>query len=100
MRKSNVTVSEMELDAIVNAKIFKNKNSALKQIIGTFFSVKPEMRLEAAIELYKEKKITLGRAAEIAGIDPWSFKELIADRGIKVEIECDSKDKLDKQFAR
>lgn len=98
MRKANFTFPEMELEAIVNAGIFKNKNDALREAINTFFSVKPAMRLEAAIELYKGNKVTLGKAAEIAGTDLWSFKEIVADRGIKVEIECEVKDKLDKQF--
>ncbi|MCK4466233.1 MAG: UPF0175 family protein [Bacteroidales bacterium] len=99
MKKNNLTFPEIELEATVNAGIFKNKSVALREAISTFFIVKPSMRLEAAIELYKEKKVTLGKAAEIAGIDLWSFKDLIGDRGIKVETECGSKKMLDSQFA-
>ena len=98
MSKLNLNLPEMELNAIVKAGLFKNKQEAIREALNTFFAVKPSMKLEAAIELYKEGKVTLGRAAEISGTDLWSFKDILADRGIKIEVECNSKDELEKQL--
>lgn len=86
---------EMEIEAIVDAGIFKDKSDVLREAINTFFAVKPKMRLEAAIQLFKDKKVTLGRAAEIAGIDRWQLKDILGDRGINIIVECDDSEEMD-----
>lgn len=46
--------------------------------------------VEAAIQLFREGEVTLGRAAEIAGLTRWEFDTLLADRGITRVVECNS----------
>jgi predicted HTH domain antitoxin len=41
-----------------------------------------EVRRELAIVLYQREKLSLGRAAEFAGMKKFEFNELLADRGI------------------
>ena len=91
---------EMEIEAIVNAGIFKDRSDVLREAINTFFAVKPKMRLEAAIQLFKDNRVTLGRAAEIAGIDRWQIKDLLADRGINIIVECDDSEEMDRRTSR
>ena len=71
----------------------------LREAINTFFAVKPKMRLEAAIQLFKDNRVTLGRAAEIAGIDRWQFKDILADRGINIIVECDDSKEMDRRIS-
>lgn len=90
---------EMEIEAIVNAGIFKDRSDVLREAINTFFAVKPKMRLEAAIQLFKDNRVTLGRAAEIAGIDRWQLKDILADRGINIIVECDDSEEMDRRIS-
>jgi predicted HTH domain antitoxin len=89
----------MEIEAIVNAGIFKDRSDVLREAINTFFAVKPKMRLEAAIQLYKDNRVTLGRAAEIAGIDRWQIKDVLVDRGINIIVECDDSEEMDRRIS-
>ncbi len=98
-KKKLSSFQEMEIEAIVNAGIFKDKSHLLREAINTFFAVKPKMRLEAAIQLFKDKKVTLGRAAEIAGTDRWQLKDILADRGIDIIVECDDSEEMDRRIS-
>ena len=48
-----------------------------------------ESQLDAAILLYQEDEVTLGRAAELAGIHRFEFEEALAARGILRIIEVE-----------
>lgn len=94
----NLLLTDMELEAVIHAGYFKNKEEVINEALGTFFAVKPELRLEAAIELYKEDKVTLSRAAEIAGLTIWRFKDILVNRGASITTPSFTKEELDKQI--
>jgi len=54
------------------------------------------IKTEMAIELYKEEKISLSRAAEIAGMPTESFKNILEQRGIKRIVKAPSEAKINK----
>jgi predicted HTH domain antitoxin len=74
--------------AAVRAGLFRNEKEALRDAVNTWFAVKPNLRMEVAIELFKEGAVTLDRAAEIAGLNRWAFHDLLRQRRVKVEIEA------------
>lgn len=86
------TALERELLATVRAGVFHTQEEALAEALGTFFAVKPHYRVEAAIEMFKAGEVSLSRAAKIAGMNRWRFQDLLAQRGIKIEIEVDEAD--------
>ena len=51
---------------------------------------KKASRLDAAIQSYRAGEVTLGRAAELAGIHRFEFEEVLKARGIVKEVEVDS----------
>ena len=57
-------------------------------------SLEEESQLDAAILLYQEGEVTLGRAAELAGIHRFEFEEALAARGIWKIVEVDSAEAL------
>ena len=57
-------------------------------------SLGEESQLDAAILLYQEGTVTLGRAAELAGIHRFEFEEALAARGIQKIVEVDSAEAL------
>ncbi len=45
------------------------------------------VRLYLAIELYREGKISLGKAAEIAKVSKWKMMEILASKGIPLQYD-------------
>ncbi len=46
------------------------------------------MRLAAAVDCFQEKKLSLGKAAQLAGCNRLDFLDLLAEKGIAV-FDCD-----------
>ena len=92
-------VYEDEIDAVVDAGYYSSKSDVVRDALRLLFETKGHLRLSAAIEMYKKGKVTLSKAAEIAGMTTISFKEILADRGISVEIPVDNKEDMDKRAA-
>lgn len=82
------------LAAAVRAGIFRSEEEAMHEAVSTWLAVKPNLRLEVAIELFRDGKVTLNRAAEIAGLNRWQFQDLLKQRGVKLEVEADSPNEL------
>ena len=40
-----------------------------------------------AIELYREGKVSLGKAAEIAGITRWEMMEILTSKGVPIQYD-------------
>jgi predicted HTH domain antitoxin len=85
------------IDSLIHSGYFKNKEKLMDEAFRTLLEVKPEIRVEIAVELYKEEKVSFGKASEIAGISQEGFKKILKSRGIKRIIEGPDKDTLDKE---
>lgn len=58
------------------------------------------MRLAAAVELYKQEDVSLGKAAEIADMGIIEFKKRLAELGITRVIKAESARKMDNELAK
>jgi len=100
-RTNHATIEiDKELSAVVRAGCFVSEEEALREAVQTLFAVKPHLRVEAAIQRYLDEEITLGRAAELAGVSRWRFQELLTQRGIRITIEARPAKELDKAVER
>ncbi|KYK34773.1 MAG: UPF0175 family protein [Theionarchaea archaeon] len=61
------------------------------------FEIRKELKVASAIELYNNGGVSLGKAAEIAGVTIVEFKELLAKRGIYRELEVESAEEIDEK---
>src|SRR6266567_9208080 len=89
-----------ELSAVVRAGCFASEDDAIREAVQMLFAVKPQLRLEAAIRRFLDEEITLGRAAELAGVSRWRLRELLAQRGLPDEIEARPARELDEAVER
>ena len=71
-----------EINALITAGYYDNRSELVRDAIRMFFAQKAEIRLVAALELYKEGKITISRTAEIAGLPYDSMKTILEDENI------------------
>lgn len=71
-----------EIQALIKSGYYDNRSELVRDALRSFFARKSEMKLVSAIELYKEEKITISRAAEIAGVDFETMQSILKDEGI------------------
>src|SRR5438105_13154066 len=89
-----------ELTAIVRAGCFASEEEAMREAMQVLFAVQPQLRVEAAIRRYLDEEITLARAAELAGISPGRFQDLLGQRGIRIVFEARPTKHLDQAAER
>jgi predicted HTH domain antitoxin len=69
-----------ELGAVVRAGDYQSKEEAIGHALEVLLAANPPLRVKTAVELYRRDKVTLARAAEIAGLELETFKERLAER--------------------
>ncbi len=89
-------IIEKEIRALVKSGYYGSFDEAVKDAFRTLLNVKPDLRTVAAVELYKEEEVSLGKAAEIAGVTTIEFKDILADRGIRREVGSRSVEELER----
>jgi len=94
------TIIEKEIKALIKSGYYGSVDEAVKDAFRTLLNVKPDLRTVAAVELYKEGEVSLGKAAEIAGATTVEFKDILADRGIRREVGSRSMDELEEGVER
>lgn len=87
-----------EIESLVKTGHFTSKSDVVKTAIRLLKERHPEYRTDIAVNLFKEEKVSLGRAAEIAGMSRESFKEVLKERGVEREIQMreNSEERLNK----
>jgi predicted HTH domain antitoxin len=84
-------------DILVRTGKYANKKELFNDALRALLRTKPEMRKEVAIYLYKNRKISLSRGAEICGVNIEDFKEILKERGIKIEIPSIPSNEIDRE---
>ena len=85
---------------MVRAGCFASEAEAVREAVHTLLAIKPHLRVEVAMRRYLDEEITLGRAAELAGMTRWRFQELLAQRGMRITYEARSAKELDESVER
>jgi len=87
-------IMKKEIQALVKSGFYANEGEVSKDAFRVLLAVRPNLRIEAAVQLYKDKEVSLGKAAEKAGVSTVEFKDILADRGIIREIGSRNKNKF------
>lgn len=83
------------INVLVEQGIFEDEESLKNTAYRSLLTLRPELKLEIALSLYKDEEISLGRAAEIAGLSHEELKEILASRGIERNIPSLSPDEVE-----
>jgi predicted HTH domain antitoxin len=86
---------EQQLEAVVRAGHFRDRQHALQEALQTLFAARPQLRTEAAIELFRSGEVSFLRAAEMAGLDVESFRLTLRGRAIPWEVEAEDSADMD-----
>ena len=93
------SISE-ELDILVKKGYYPSKSDLLRDAFRALLNTKAELRISLAIELYLKEKVSLARAAELAGMTTIEIKEVMAGRGIVRKTEGKSVKEIDKKLKK
>ncbi len=91
---------ERKVKALVSGGYYSSKLEVIKDAVKSLFRENAELNINAAIELYRKREVSLGKAAEIAGVTTIEFKEILAKRGFIREIEARSAAEMDKKLKK
>ena len=80
---------------LIERGIFKDDESLRASAYRSLLTLRPELKVEIALYLYEQEEVTLGRAAEIAGVSREEFKEILASRGIERKIPLRSPEQVE-----
>jgi predicted HTH domain antitoxin len=83
---------EDEIDALIEVGYYSSKSDVVKDALRTLLETKSNLRVAASVEMYRRGKVSIGKAAELAGMSVIEFKEVLIDRGIKRQIRVYRKD--------
>ncbi len=75
-----------EVEVLVETGVYPNKEELLEEAIRTLLRTRPELRQAMATALYRQGRVSLARAAEIAGLDQEAFKALMQDLGVPYKV--------------
>ena len=51
-----------------------------------------DLKVEMAIHLYEQRRLSIGKARELAGMALWEFRQLLASRGISPHYDIEDLD--------
>lgn len=72
-----------EINDLLEAKLYDSKEELLNDAIRHLFIYKPDLKLSLAIYKYKSGKISLAKAAILAGFTWMEMKEVLLEKGIQ-----------------
>jgi len=79
-------------------RYFKNKSELLDEAVKLILRSNQAIRVELAINLYVQEKVSLAKAAEISGVTTPEFKDILAEKGYKRVVKGDSIEKIDQKI--
>ncbi|MDI6736650.1 MAG: UPF0175 family protein [bacterium] len=79
-----------EVNTLVSIGYYPNEEEVVKDAIRSLLEERTNLRVEVAIKLFMEEKISIGKAAETAGVSTIEFKEILGRRGILRKIGSES----------
>ena len=60
-----------------------------REIIQSARLTTQDLKRELALLLFQQNKISFGKAKELAGLNVWTFQQLLGERGINIHYDVD-----------
>jgi len=71
-----------QMTAAREAGFYANEADLVTDAVRTLLAARPDLRVATACQLYARGTVSLGRAAELAGVDIVRFKRILHEQGI------------------
>ena len=88
--------TDKEIDSLVRIRSYGSREEVISDAVRALLVLKPGLKMEVALDLYKNGEVSLWRAAEMAGLCLEEFKELLASRSIRIEVGASNEESLER----
>lgn len=95
------TVPEMlrlELGAIPETGYYDSTSEFLRDAMRTTIAARKDLRIAIASVLYKEGKISLGKAVEVAAVGYEEMKKILVEKGIKLRRGAETRKEMEEEL--
>jgi len=96
---NQIVFADQEIAALVRLGLYSSREEVIADAVRNLLLNNRSLRLELALDLFKSDEVSLGRAAEIAGLDRWQFEEILRERGIPILNEAGAAETMDEELA-
>ena len=96
---NHTTIADKEIAALIRLGLYENQEEIIADAIRNLLLNNRSLRLEVALDLFQTGEVSLGRVAEIAGLDRWQFQDILRERHIPILIEAWSAEAMDEEIA-
>lgn len=71
---------------LVKAGLYDSEEAVIQDGLRYLLQARPELRLELAVYRYRTEDISLGKAANLAGVSFEQMKEILQSRGVQLRL--------------
>ena len=89
---------EDEMDALVRGGYFRSRDGFIEEAVRHMMLNRGDLKINAAIEMYRSGGVSLGRAAELARLSIFEFEEMLKMRGVKIIVEAPDREELEREL--
>jgi predicted HTH domain antitoxin len=76
-----------ELEVMLRIGHWTTPDQLLSEALEALLAAHPDLREQVAVELFQHQVVSLARAAELAGMDQWSFREVLKRCNVALVVE-------------
>ncbi len=88
----------LELAAIPETGYYDSTSEFLRDAMRTLLAARKDLRIAIAMVLYKQGKISLGKAVEIAQVNYEEMKKLLAEKGIRRRSGAETVEEMEREM--
>ena len=89
----------LETRDFVKARLYPDERSVIQDALRSLLQVRPALRLEMAIYRYQTEAISLGKAANLAGVSFEQMREILLSRGIELHLGPETQEEAQAEVA-
>lgn len=72
----------LQVEDFVKANLYDNEEAVIQDALRHLLRGRPELRIRLAIYRYQQEKLSLAKAAEVAGVSWAQMRDILLERGI------------------
>lgn len=89
----------LQAQDLVKAGLYDSEEAVIRDGLRYLLQARPELRLELAIYRYRMEDISLGKAANLAGVSFEQMKEILQNRGIELRLGPETREEALEEVA-
>ncbi len=88
----------LEAQDFVRANLYSDERSVIQDALRSLLQTRPALRMELAVYRYRSGAISLGKAANLAGVSFEQMREILLSRGIELKLGPETMEDAQAEF--